>query len=152
MRPSPSSGYAGASLRRIASAAHATTGAIYNHFGSKEGLFDALVGESAERLVSAWAAGRTGSDSGGPGPATGPGGGRGETAPGSDGGAADSEALAHSVGRTNDLLALIYDDLDIFELLLCHATGSRYEHFPERRGPLRGGRSEWLCRCGTAEE
>lgn len=125
-------GYAGASLRRIASAAHATTGAIYNHFGSKEGLFDALVGESAERLVSAWAAGRTGSGSGGPGPATGPGGGRGETAPGSDGGAADSEALAHSVGRTNDLLALIYDDLDIFELLLCHATGSRYEHFPEQ--------------------
>ena len=110
----------------------ASTGAIYNHFGSKEGLFDALVGESAERLVSAWAAGRTGSDSGGPDPATGPGGGRGETAPGSDGGAADSEALAHSVGRTNDLLALIYDDLDIFELLLCHATGSRYEHFPEQ--------------------
>ena len=51
-------GYERAGLRRIAAAARVTTGAVYNHFGSKEGLFDALVGESAAELVDAWTAGR----------------------------------------------------------------------------------------------
>ena len=36
-------GYGQASLRRIAAAAHVTTGAVYNHFRSKHGLFDAIV-------------------------------------------------------------------------------------------------------------
>ena len=60
-------GYERAGLRRIAAAARVTTGAVYNHFGSKEGLFDALVGESAAELVDAWTAGR---DDGAPAPRT----------------------------------------------------------------------------------
>lgn len=44
-------GYRGASLRRIAAAAGVTTGAIYGCFGSKQELFDALVGGTYELFM-----------------------------------------------------------------------------------------------------
>lgn len=45
-------GYEKASLRRIASAASVTTGAIYGYFKGKEALFDALTGETAGELYA----------------------------------------------------------------------------------------------------
>ena len=45
-------GYGQAGLRRIAAAAHVTTGAVYNHFGSKHGLFDAIVRGPADLLLA----------------------------------------------------------------------------------------------------
>ena len=44
-------GYRGASLRRIAAVAGVTTGAIYGCFGSKQELFDALVGGTYELFM-----------------------------------------------------------------------------------------------------
>lgn len=44
-------GYEKASMRRIASAASVTTGAIYGYFSGKEALFDALTGEAAEEVI-----------------------------------------------------------------------------------------------------
>lgn len=45
-------GFAGASLRSIASAAEVTTGAIYGYFPSKEALFDAIVAPAGNDLLA----------------------------------------------------------------------------------------------------
>ena len=110
-------GYERAGLRRIAAAARVTTGAVYNHFGSKEGLFDALVGESAAELMAAWTAGRDG-DAGTPAnmpPANMP-----------------ADRTGRSADRTGRILDLVYSRVEIFELLLCRARGTGYERLPEQ--------------------
>ena len=118
-------GYERAGLRRIAAAARVTTGAVYNHFGSKEGLFDALVGESAAELVAAWTAGRDG-DAGTPAnmpPADMPADRTGRSA---------DRTAAFSADRTGRILDLVYSRVEIFELLLCRARGTGYERLPEQ--------------------
>jgi len=45
-------GFASASLRRIASAAGVTTGALYGYFPSKEAVFDSLVKDSYDALMT----------------------------------------------------------------------------------------------------
>lgn len=114
-------GYERTGLRRIAAAARVTTGAVYNHFGSKEGLFDALVGESAAELVAAWTAGRDG-DAGTP-PADMPADRTGRSA---------DRTAAFSADRTGRILDLVYSRVEIFELLLCRARGTGYERLPEQ--------------------
>ena len=114
-------GYERAGLRRIAAAARVTTGAVYNHFGSKEGLFDALVGESAAELVAAWTAGRDG-DAGTP-PAD---------MPADRTGCSADRTAAFSADHTSRILDLVYSRVEIFELLLCRARGTGYERLPEQ--------------------
>ena len=121
-------GYERAGLRRIAAAARVTTGAVYNHFGSKEGLFDALVGESAAELVDAWTAGR---DDGAPAPRT-TGAVAATAAPADPGRRTGATRTAHCAARTGRVLALVYARPEIFEVLLCRARGTDYEHLPER--------------------
>ena len=113
-------GYERAGLRRIAAAARVTTGAVYNHFGSKEGLFDALVGESAAELVAAWTAGRDG-DAGTP-----------ANMPADRTGRSADRTAAFSADRTGRILDLVYSRVEIFELLLCRARGTGYERLPEQ--------------------
>lgn len=120
-------GYERAGLRRIAAAARVTTGAVYNHFGSKEGLFDALVGESAAELVDAWTAGRDSAPA--PRPA---GEAAAATAPADPGLRAGATRTAHCAARTGRVLALVYARPEVFEVLLCRARGTGYEHLPER--------------------
>ena len=118
-------GYERTGLRRIAAAARVTTGAVYNHFGSKEGLFDALVGESAAELMAAWTAGRDG-DAGTPAnmpPANMP---ADRTSRSAD------RTAAFSADRTGRILDLVYSRVEIFELLLCRARGTGYERLPEQ--------------------
>ncbi len=133
-------GYERAGLRRIAAAARVTTGAVYNHFGSKEGLFDALVGESAAELMAAWTAGRDG-DAGTPAnmpPADMPADRTGRSADRAAAFSADrtgrsaDRAAAFSADRTGRILDLVYSRVEIFELLLCRARGTGYERLPEQ--------------------
>jgi AcrR family transcriptional regulator len=49
-----SAGYDRASLRAVASAAGVTTPVLYDHFGSKAGLFAALVESQADALIAQW--------------------------------------------------------------------------------------------------
>ena len=44
------SGYLGASLRKIAKAAHVTTGAMYGYYKNKEALFNDIVEEVSEEF------------------------------------------------------------------------------------------------------
>ena len=108
-------GYGQAGLRRIAAAAHVTTGAVYNHFGSKHGLFDAIVRGPADLLLAAWTSGRPPQDA------------DTDSAPPSP-----SAASAHSATRTADVLSLVYQHAQAYELLLCHAHGSEYADFADR--------------------
>jgi AcrR family transcriptional regulator len=45
-------GYFGTSVDRIATEAHLTKGAVYYHFGSKEGLFEAVLRDAQRDLVA----------------------------------------------------------------------------------------------------
>lgn len=108
-------GYGQAGLRRIAAAAHVTTGAVYNHFRSKHGLFDAIVRGPADLLLAAWTSGRPPQDA------------DMDNAPPSP-----STASAHSATRTADVLSLVYQHAQAYELLLCHAHGSEYADFADR--------------------
>ena len=47
-------GYRSVSIRNIAAKAGATTGAIYVYFENKEGLFHALVKDTAQELLAFW--------------------------------------------------------------------------------------------------
>ena len=47
-------GYRAVSIRNIATKAGATTGAIYVYFENKEGLFHALVKDTAQELLAFW--------------------------------------------------------------------------------------------------
>ena len=47
-------GYRSVSIRNIAAKAGATTGAIYVYLGNKEGLFHALVKDTAQELLAFW--------------------------------------------------------------------------------------------------
>ena len=44
-------GFSDASIREIATRARVTTGAIYNHFGSKDNLFNQIVKKTADNLM-----------------------------------------------------------------------------------------------------
>jgi AcrR family transcriptional regulator len=46
-------GIAGARIDRIIAAAHTNKAQLYGYFGSKEGLFDAVIADRADRLMSA---------------------------------------------------------------------------------------------------
>ena len=47
-------GFSGTSMRRIASLAGVTTGALYGYFASKEDIFDALVKKSYDTVMNAY--------------------------------------------------------------------------------------------------
>lgn len=46
-------GYAGVGLEEIADAASVTRGAVYHHFGSKKGLFEAVAGRTQQKVADA---------------------------------------------------------------------------------------------------
>jgi AcrR family transcriptional regulator len=46
-------GIAGARIDRIIAAAHTNKAQLYGYFGSKDGLFDAVIADRADRLISA---------------------------------------------------------------------------------------------------
>jgi AcrR family transcriptional regulator len=46
-------GIAGARIERVVQAAHTNKAQLYGYFGSKDGLFDAVIADSADRLMAA---------------------------------------------------------------------------------------------------
>lgn len=100
-------GFQGANLRRIATAAGVSTNSIYGRFGDKEGLFDAIVKETAENFASLIAEKNRLSEAD-----------------------QDPESAMERSGRdTLETLDYVYDHFDIFKLIFCKSAGTRYEHF-----------------------
>ncbi len=105
-------GFMGASLRTIAANAGVTTGAMYRHFKDKDDFFCALVDPAIEVTIQAVSLADSAHhlDFGNP---------------------LSQEHFDVESKETNNFLNYIYDNYDIFTLLLTKASGSTHEHFQE---------------------
>ena len=103
-----SRGFQEANLRRIASEAKTTTGALYYHFDGKDALFDALVADAARGLKRLF-----------------------HRLHGEETTTSLPEAEAVSFDGTRQVLSYIYDHLDAFRLLFLASEGSAYGKFLE---------------------
>ncbi len=102
-------GFVNTSLREIASGAKATTGAVYNHFKGKDGLFEAIVGEFAENLLTLYTRAHE------------------EVEGNYDFESAD---ITENMGKgTSIVLEYLYSDFELSKLLFCCSTGTKYEKF-----------------------
>lgn len=105
-------GFEKASMRNIAKAAGVTTGALYVRFPNKDALFCALVKPVVDEVFSMFhQSGKTGMEylrSGN-----------------------ISEAYKQSDGYLSALLDYVYNNIEIFRLLINHAGGSSFDGFFE---------------------
>lgn len=102
-------GFQGASLRRIASSLGVTTGAIYRYYTDKESLFDAIVGEAAEKLEDTY---RKAQQEYAARPL--------------------EEQVRGLTGISEEnmwMMDFIYEHFDVFKLIVCCSAGTRYEHY-----------------------
>ena len=103
-------GFQGASMRSIAAAAGVTTGALYRYYTDKAVLLDALVQEPADTLEAAYREQQR---------------------------VFAEKPLQHQLaglpevsdGSAAWMMAYIYDHFDAFKLIVCCATGTKYEHY-----------------------
>ncbi len=105
-------GFANANLREIATNAKATTGALYNHFKGKDGVFEAIVGEFAEELLDLFKRAHE------------------ETLGEYD---FESTDITENMGKgTNVVLNYLYSDFELSKLLFCCSAGTKYEKFVDK--------------------
>ena len=106
-------GYSDASLRTIAAKAGTTTGSIYSRFKDKEGLFSALVEPAAEHVIQTFL--RTQENFHAIDPEKQP------------------EMLNQYVtSGMEELLDYVYDNFELFQLLLDASYGTKFQDFVER--------------------
>ncbi len=102
-------GFINANLREIAKNAKATTGAIYNHFQGKDGLFEAIVGEFASKLLELYIKAHEEVE-----------------------GQYDFESadITDGMGKgTNLILEYLYSDFELSKLLFCRSNGTKFDKF-----------------------
>ncbi len=103
-------GFRGASLRNIVKTANVTTGAFYGYYKSKEDLFNALVGEQADYVMSVFKKAQTDFTMLSP--------------------EEQKEYMNEISGKCmEDILEYAYKNLDEFKLILTCSEGTRYENF-----------------------
>lgn len=107
-------GYKSANIRRIAGAAEVTTGAIYQHFKNKDGLFAALVKDAYDSAITSLSPSEDESEA--------------EHARSRF----DGFSIQSSVEELTAFSTIIYEKRDAFELLIRHADGSSYAGMLER--------------------
>lgn len=105
-------GFQRSSMRHIAELANVTTGAMYNHFVNKEQLFDTLVKDPADKMISKFEgllknALRTSSDS------------------------KDTDLTLSDQSNlgTDWMLEFIYEHMDSFRLIFCCAEGTHWSTY-----------------------
>ena len=105
-------GFVNASLRTIASNAGLTTGAMYRHFKDKDALFCALVDQAidftTQTVMLADSSHHLDLDN-----------------------LVSQEHFDQEKKSTNDLVNYIFENKDVFALLLTKSAGSTHEHFQE---------------------
>jgi AcrR family transcriptional regulator len=106
-------GYARANLRRIADNAKATTGALYAHFKNKEELFDALVHQPADELLTRYEEMHE------------------QAKVALQEGAFAQTENASSEG-TDWMLEYIYEHFDAFKLIVCCSEGTAYSKYIDK--------------------
>lgn len=103
-------GYKDASLRVIAQAAGTSTGSIYTRFKDKAGLFDAIVGPSADQLKDMFVEIQ-------------------ENFHSLDDSTQEAEMGEYTSRHQMEMLEYIYDHFDEFRLLLDCSDGTRFSGF-----------------------
>lgn len=106
-------GFLGASMRAIAINSGYTTGMLYGRFCDKSELFKEIVSDSAEKLYNYYANAQDEFASFEP----------------------EKKYFQMHIyvdKKVNDMLDIVYDNLDIFKLIICKSKGSEYEHYVER--------------------
>ena len=105
-------GFANTSLRQISTNAKATTGALYNHFDGKEGLFEAIVGDFADKLFELYKKAHE------------------EIEGNYD---FESDDITKNMGKgTSLILEYLYSDFELSKLLFCCSSGTKYEKFAQK--------------------
>ncbi len=103
-------GFKDASLREIATAAGVTTGAIYGYYSDKNALFSALVEPVASLFLE-----------------------RFETIQDTFAALPEKEQIAsmnvYSTGELMLMLDYIYENFDVFRLILCCSDGTKFENY-----------------------
>ena len=102
-------GFLEASLRRISAACNVSTHTIYTRFGDKAGLFEALVGEVAEAFFNSIKKMTENAEENG------------------------ENSVGQQMDFANDgtiwVLEYIYQYFDVFKLILCKSSGTKYENY-----------------------
>lgn len=101
-------GYLDASLRRIAALAHTTTGSIYSRFKDKQGLYEAIVGDTYNDIMHIYKKAQN------------------------DFTELDPKTQTESVGEYSgdamvDMLKYCFEHIDTAKLLLTGSQGTKYE-------------------------
>lgn len=105
-------GFQNANMRSIAKTAKVTTGALYNHFANKAVLFDALVQNPAEEMLTLFKELHQ------------------QTAAGLS--SREGESLSDKADAgTNWMLGYIYKHMDAFRLIFCRSEGTRWVSYLE---------------------
>lgn len=103
-------GYQKTNMRTIAKEANVTTGALYNHFANKQVLFDVLVQAPADELLIKFQEMHSHAK---------------ETLLCDD--------MQETAGKGTDwVLQFIYNNMDAFQLIFCHSTGTKWADYLER--------------------
>ena len=106
-------GYSDASLRTIAAKAGTTTGSIYSRFKDKEGLFSAIVEPAADHLVQMFLHTQ-------------------EAFHGLEERKQPGEMEHYVSSGMAEMVDYIYDNFEVFELLLDASYGTKFQDFVER--------------------
>lgn len=106
-------GYSDASLRTIAAKAGTTTGSIYSRFKDKEGLFSAIVELAADHLVQMFLHTQ-------------------EAFHGLEEKKQPGEMEHYVSSGMAEMVDYIYDNFEVFELLLDASYGTKFQDFVER--------------------
>ena len=106
-------GYSDASLRTIAAKSGTTTGSIYSRFKDKEGLFSAIVEPAADHLVQMFLHTQ-------------------EAFHGLEEKKQPGEMEHYVSSGMAEMVDYIYDNFEVFELLLDASYGTKFQDFVER--------------------
>lgn len=106
-------GFTEASMRIIAEKAGYTTGMVYARFADKSRLFDAIVGEGAEKLYSLYE--KTQNEFAAFPPEK-----------------QRSEMHSYVEGKIVEMVDVIYEYFDDFKLIVCKSAGSSYQYYIDK--------------------
>lgn len=103
-------GYKDGSLRSIAADAGVTTGAIYGYYKDKEALFTAIVSPAGDRLMELYNESHKSF--------------KNKSAP-----QQAKDVYNYSARALDDMIDFVYDNIDVFKIIACKASGTKYEDY-----------------------
>lgn len=103
-------GFKDASMRRISAASGVSTNSIYSRFGNKEGLFRAIVKETADGMMEIYLG----------------------CIKKAENALSVERAIQEGSDGTDVVLKYIYEHKKAFQLIFCHSAGTEYENYFDR--------------------